>query len=143
MVGVLLGSLLIPGQASPPDPSEVRFKVTILEASNEGSDFDLENDAYRDQLIKLFSYTAYHQIDAKLAILPKAERVRFDLPGEYQLILTYQGMDGRRTQLQAVIQKAGISYVDTVLAAETPGTAFLGGPQTETGVLVIVLETGF
>ncbi len=139
----LFSSLAVQGTASPPDPSEVKLKVTILEASNQGGDFDLDNDAYRDQLIKLFSYTAYHQIDTKLASLPRAERVRFDLPGEYQLILTYQGMDGGRTQVQAVIQKAGVSYVDTVLAAETPGTAFLGGPQTQDGVLVIILETGF
>jgi thiamine biosynthesis lipoprotein len=43
----------------------------MLVASNEGSDFDLDNDAYRDQLIKLFSYTAYRQVDDTVAPLVK------------------------------------------------------------------------
>ena len=38
-------------------------KVTVIIASNQGNDFDLENDAYRDKLIALFSYTSYKQVN--------------------------------------------------------------------------------
>ncbi len=120
----------------------VKVKVTVLKASNEGSDFDFDNDAYRDQLVKLFSYKSYHQLDVKGVELKKADRSIISLPEGYELVLTYQGSEGSRIMVQALVRKNTTQYVYTVLSIQNPGVVFVGGPEVEKGVLVIVLETG-
>jgi hypothetical protein len=122
---------------------DLRVKVTVLQASNNGQDFNFENDAYRDQLVRLFSYSSYQQLDSKLMQLPKTQRVKMDLSDGYELLLTYQGDEGSRAMVQALIRKGNVQYVFTVLAIQNPGVVFLGGPSAGPGVLVIVLETGF
>lgn len=121
----------------------VRLTATVLMASHQGSDYDLDNDAFRDRLIQLFSYSHYRQLDARVLTLPKAERVRLALPEGYELILTLQGIEKTRILTQAVIRKGHKAYVDTILAILSPGVAFLGGPPVEGGTLIIVLETGY
>ena len=121
----------------------IRVKVTVLRASNEGSDFDFDNDAYRDELVKLFSYKSYHQLDVKAAELQKADRSIISLPEGYELVLTYQGVEGERVMVQALVRKNTTQYVYTLLSIQNPGVVFVGGPNVKDGVLVIVLETGF
>jgi len=123
--------------------STVRVNATVLIASNEGSDFDLDNDVFRDDLIELFSYSAYRQIDVSSLDLKRAERVKLDITGGYELMLTLQGEEKDRILIQAVIRKDGKPYVDTILSVLSPGVAFLGGPEVFEGTLIIVLETGF
>lgn len=131
-----------PAQAVP--ENEVRVTATVLSASNQGNDFNLVNDDYRDELIKLFSYSSYNQLTAFAANLKKAERQHFDLSGGYELILTLQGTEKDRVMVQAIIRKENRQYVDTVLSILRPGVVFLGGPALpEGGELIIVLETGF
>ena len=120
-----------------------RMRVTILIASNQGSDYDLVNDAYRDQLIKLFSYSSYHETGSFFRNLKKAEREKVDLPEGYELVLTLQGKEKDRVFVQALIRKQGTQYVDTVLSILKPGVVFLGGPQVAVGSLIIILEAGF
>ena len=120
-----------------------RVQVTVVTASNEGSDFNLDNDSYRDQMIKLFSYRSYHQTKQFLADLSRAERSKIDLPEGYELWLTLQDEEKGRILIQAVIRKENEQYVDTVLSVLKPGVVFLGGPPVEKGALIIVLETGF
>ena len=120
-----------------------RVIATVLVASNEGNDFNLVNDAHRDQLIDLFSYTNYQQLEAVSLHLPKAERVKLALPEGYELMLTLQHVEKSRILTQALIRKGGKAHVDTVLAILSPGVAFLGGPPVKEGTLIIVLETGY
>ena len=120
----------------------VRVHVTILIASNEGDDFNLVNDAYRDQLIELFSYSAYRQIETVPAMLNRAERVRLPLPDDFELVLTLQGTERGRILVQSLIRKDGLQYLDTILSILDPGVVFLGGPPAQEGSLIIVLETG-
>ena len=129
------------GRAQGPGP--VKINATILIASNQGNDFNLINDAYRDELIKLFSYTSYNQVDTVKRELKKAVREKIDLPEGYELVLTLQGQEKGRVQIQALIRKAGVQYVDTVLSILQPGVVFVGGPPLKKGALIIVLETGF
>ena len=119
----------------------VRVHVTVLVASNEGSDFNLDNDAYRDELIRLFSYSAYHQSEQFIADLKKADRYRADLPDGYELVLTLQGEEKERALVEALIRKENKQYVNTVLSILKPGVVFLGGPPVKDGILIIVLET--
>ncbi|MCM8776611.1 MAG: hypothetical protein NC930_09755 [Candidatus Omnitrophica bacterium] len=137
-MGMLIGLTV---SAFPEDTT--RIHVTILTASNFGSDFNLENDAFRDQLLNLFSYTSYNQTDKFFIDLPRAKRQSRTLPGGYEFILTLQNKESGRILVQAVIRKGGQQYVDTVLSILNPGVVFLGGPPVEKGVLILVLETGY
>ena len=135
-------SLLILFQPSLRAAGPVRVHVTVLTASNEGSDFNLDNDEYRDQLIQLFSYSSYNQSGMFFVDLEKAGRQKSNLPEGYELVLTLQGEEDGRVLVQAVIRRGNQQYVDTVLSILRPGVVFLGGPPVEGGSLIIVLETG-
>lgn len=120
----------------------VRVHVTVLTASNEGSDFNLDNDEYRDRLIQLFSYSSYNQSGRFFVDLEKGVRQKTKLPEDYELMLTLQGEENGRVLVQALIRKGGQQYADTVLSILRPGVVFLGGPPAGSGSLIIVLETG-
>ena len=142
LIGLCFLSLSVSARAQ--DPASVKTNVTILEASNEGNDFNLVNDAYRDELIKLFSYTSYTQIDTVRRELKKAVRETIELPEGYELLLTLHNQEMGRVQVQALIRKEGVAYVDTVVSILQPGVVFVGGPPVKKGgALIIVLETGF
>lgn len=123
--------------------TQIKANVTILVASNEGNDFNLINDAYRDELIKLFSYTSYNQVNAVRRDLVREVPQKINLPEGYELLLTLQGKEEGRMQVRALVQKQGVQYVDTVLSILQPGVVFLGGPPVTEGALIIILETGF
>lgn len=120
-----------------------KVHIAFLVASNEGNDFDLINDDYRDQLLKLFSYTSYKQIEDVLKDLERSKREVIELPDGYQLILTLQDVAKGRVQIQAMVRKGNQQYLDTVVSILRPGVVFLGGPPAQGGTLIIVLETGF
>ena len=141
MAVFFLSPIFVP--ASFAQEESVKINATILVASNDGTDYDLDNDAYRHELINLFSYSAYHQIRMVSLTLPRAERVKVPLPENYELILTLQGKEEKRVMVQAVIRKGQEQYVDTVLSILKPGVVFVGGPPTAVGAYIIVLETAF
>ncbi len=123
---------------------EIKINATVLVASNEGSDINIVNDAYRDEIIKLFSYSSYEEKDHFTLMLPRSGREHKALPDDYELILTLQGIEKDRVQIQAVIRKDNQQYVDTIVSILRPGVVFVGGPKTgEGGDLIIILETGF
>jgi len=127
----------------PPLRASERTMLTYIVASNEGRDFDLDNDAYRDRLLSLFSYTSYHQVDQAVIELEKNEPQTVDLPGGYEMMLDLQTIENDRRQIHAIIRGGGAVYLDTVLSVMKPGVLFIGGPTTPEGVLIIVLEIGF
>ena len=142
-VGIAFLALLCKA-ASVEAGDEVRTKVTIITASNQGTDFNLVNDDYRDQLLNLFSYSHYEEINTELVLLSRSERSKIELLNGYELILTLQGEEKGRVLIQAVIRKDQKQYLDTVVSILKPGVVFVGGPPVENGkVLIIVLETGF
>ncbi len=141
VLGVFFASLLVNPSARAEESA--RLRIGILIASNEGNEYDLDNDAYRDQLIQLFSYTSYHQTGSFLKSLKKSKREKIKLSEGYELILTLQGTEKGRISVQAVIRKGKQQYVDTVLSILKPGVVFVGGPPVAVGSLIIILETGF
>ena len=138
MFSLLLGSSLVSDAFA---DTAVPLHVTILSASQGGSDFNLDNDAYRDQLIQLFSYRSYQQKKDLNVDLKKGERVLVPLSDGYELILTLQDQENGRIHVQALIRKGREQYMDSVLAILTPGVVFLGGPSVSEGTLIIVLES--
>ncbi len=113
-------------------------KITVIVASNQGSDFDLDNDVYRDQLIKLFSYTSYKQTNQYSLRLEEGKQEILTIADGYQLILTLY-KQGKRNVLRALIQKDNKQFLNTELSL-TAGPVFLGGPPASSGDLIFVIE---
>ena len=134
-----LFSSFLPVQAEPTVP----IHVTVIIASNQGQDYDLVNDDFRDQLLQLFSYSAYHQVDELNRDLSKAKPEIVSLPDGYELKLNLQGEEKGRVMVQAAIRKGNQQYVDTTLSILRPGVVFLGGPPAQGGAIILVLETTF
>lgn len=114
--------------------------VTILVASNEGSDFNLDNDEYRDELIKLFSYSSYTQSDQVSIDLEAGQSSDKTIVGDYLLSLALTEIAGDEASVSVKVSKEGKDYVDTTLGIKSPGTAFVGGPPENGGVVILVLE---
>lgn len=120
-----------------------RFTLTSIVASNEGTDFDLDNDAYRDQILQLFSYKSYKQVDEQVLSLEPGVASEQMIQGGYSLYLKLIGIENHQDRVHVLIKKDNMEYMDTVLTVEKPGVVFLGGPKVAEGDLIIVLEMGF
>lgn len=118
----------------------VHFKVTVLVASNQGSDFDLENDQFKDRLIQLFSYTSYRQLKAYSVTLSPTEAQALSIPGEYELKLHLKDHRAGEAALHVVIEKGGTRFLETDVSLRGQAPLFLGGPPFDSGVLIVALE---
>ncbi len=119
----------------------VAIKVTAISASNSGSDFDLENDAFRDQLIQLFSYKSYKQLKQFSVRLEGTKSETLTIPGGYELNLVLKAREDNKVRLHAVIQKEGKKFLDTEVSVFGAGPVFLGGPPVDSGNLILAIET--
>ena len=127
LAALTLLSLFMVYSPAKAEEASARIQATVLIASNEGSDFDLTNDAYRDELIKLFSYSAYHQMDQFDRVLNKSAREKIDLEGGYELLGKYFPVgddDGIVASVRAerrnclLVERAGREYGDTLRERE-------------------------
>ena len=137
---LLLGAVSPSAQAA---EEPLRLITTVIIASNEGSDFNLDNDIYRDKLFQLFSYTAYEQVDQFETLPTKGKRHAESLLEDYELVLTLQRNEDKRVTFQAVIRKERVIFLDTVLSMAKPGVVFVGGPSVGGGDLILVIEAGY
>ena len=134
----MFGSVVV-SQAEAANP--LRIIVTVVIASNEGHDFNLDNDEYRDQLLNLFSYTSYQQLDQQYVVdLEKGGPQTLALPDDYELMLDLLSEEGDRSILGAYFRTEKMQYLATELSILTPGVVFLGGPRSSEGDLVLVIE---
>lgn len=120
-----------------------RMIVTTVVASNTGKDFNLDNDAYRDKLLKLFSYSSYRQTDLKKLDMSLGEAQTLDLMEGYSLSLTLKQDEGSKIIVRTMISKAQKTYIDTELSISKPGVFFMGGPTLTDGDLILILESGY
>jgi len=120
-----------------------RMIVTMIVASNEGSDFNMDNDAYRDKLTKLFSYSSYIQKDIKKIDMKLNQTNNLDLLEGYNLELTMKDDTDSKIIARAVIIKDHKIYIDTELSIAKPGVFFMGGPTVSNGDLILMLENGY
>lgn len=120
-----------------------RMIVTMVIASNSGNDFNMDNDAYRDKLTKLFSYSSYIQKDLKKLDMQVGVTQNLDLLEGYNLELTLKQDNGSKIVTRAVIIKDHKIYIDTELSIAKPGVFFMGGPTLDKGDLILILESGY
>lgn len=139
---ICLLALLIHSNVASAETSN-RMIVTMVVASNSGNDFNLDNDAYRDKLLQLFSYSSYVQKEIKKLHMEVGKTQNLDLLEGYNLELTLKQDDGGKILARAVIIKDHKIYIDTELSIAKPGIFFMGGPKLETGDLILILEAGY
>ncbi len=120
-----------------------RMIVTMVVASNEGKDFNMDNDAYRDKLTQIFSYSSYSQKDIKKIDMKLNQTNNLDLLDGYNLELTMKEDTGSKIIARAAIIKDHKIYIDTELSIAKPGVFFMGGPTLSTGDLILILENGY
>ncbi len=120
-----------------------RMIVTMVVASNAGNDFNMDNDAYRDKLMKLFSYSSYLQKDLKKLDMAVGKTQNLDLLEGYNLELTLKQDIDNKIIVRAVIIKDHKIYIDTELSIAKPGVFFMGGPTLTNGDLILILENGY
>ncbi len=120
-----------------------RLTITCIAASNNGHDFDIDNDAYRDQIMRLFAYKSYDQLGLAAVNLEPGVASEMKIPGDYDLYLKLISVENHQDRVHVLIKKGGMEYVDTILTLTKPGVVFLGGPKMDEGDLIIVLEMGF
>ncbi len=137
LMGLLIQSHVATAQTSN------RMIVTMVVASNSGKDFNLDNDAYRDKLLDLFSYSSYIQKEVKKLDMAVGKTQNLDLLEGYNLELTLKQDDGKKILTRAVIIKDHKIYIDTELSIAKPGIFFMGGPTLTDGDLILILESGY
>lgn len=120
-----------------------RMIITMVVASNEGNDFNLDNDIYRDKLMQLFSYSSYTQKNLTKIDMAQGTTQEIDLLEGYQLEITLKEDKGSSIVTKAVITKNDKIYIDTELSIAKPGVFFMGGPTLASGDLILILENGY
>ena len=140
---IFLGLLLclLPFVSALQAEAPVTLKVTAIVASNGGSDFDLENDAFRDQLIQLFSYKSYKQLQQSSVHLDETKNEVVAIPGGYELTLGLKTRENGKVRVHALIQKEGKKFLDTEVSIFGSGPVFLGGLPVDSGNLILAIET--
>lgn len=116
------------------------LKLTVIVASNQGSEFTMDNDNYRDELVKLFSYQSYRQVKDYLIELAPNENELLNIEGDYMLGLSSGGMEDGRFAVRLVIQKEGRQFLNTEIQISGEVPVFLGGPSVDQGVLILAVE---
>ena len=58
----------------------------------------------------------------------------------YELHLTLREQNEQQIQLEATIEREAEQQLNTVVAMPKPSTIFLGGPATEAGDLILILD---
>jgi len=137
----LFALLLIPSMTQAQNSN--RMIVTMVVASNSDNDFNMDNDAYRDKLTQLFSYSSYVQSDLKKLDMTLGETQNLALLEGYSLTLTLKEDKGSSIVARATITKDNKDYIDTELSIAKPGIFFMGGPTLSTGDLILILENGY
>ncbi|OGW79939.1 MAG: hypothetical protein A3G33_05020 [Omnitrophica bacterium RIFCSPLOWO2_12_FULL_44_17] len=116
------------------------LKVTVIVASNQGSEFTMDNDNYRDELVKLFSYKSYKQVKDYLVELLPAENELLNIEGGYMLALNSEGEKDGKFLVRMVIQKDGRQFLNTEITVTGEVPVFMGGPSVQNGVLILAVE---
>jgi RNA polymerase sigma-70 factor, ECF subfamily len=143
--------------AAPPASAEpmVRFGVRVLQASSPpaaapgaptvGSRAAPETDTDErlqrviPRLRSLFRYSDYTTIDRHRAEVALGTQHRFALPGDRQLEVIPDQIQGRAVRMRVRLLKGEHAELRTMIVAAPGAPAVLGGPIHGDGVLIIIL----
>ena len=91
------------------------------------------------RLRRLFRYQEYTSLERYRAEVPVGATQRWPVPGERQLEVTPEGVDGNSVRLRVRLERNGRAEVNTSIQAASGNPAVIGGPKHADGVLIIVV----
>jgi len=91
------------------------------------------------RLRQLFRYQEYTSLERYRAEVPVGATQRWPVPGERQLEVTPEGVNGNSVRLRVRLERGGRAEVNTSIQAASGNPAVIGGPKHADGVLIIIV----
>jgi len=91
------------------------------------------------RLRQLFRYQEYTSLERYRAEVPVGATQRWPVPGERQLEVTPESVNGNSVQLRVRLERGGRAEVNTSIQAASGNPAVIGGPKHADGVLIIIV----
>jgi len=91
------------------------------------------------RLRQLFRYKEYTSLERYRAEVPVGATQRWPVPGERQLEVTPEGVNGNTVRLRVRLERNGRAELNTSIQAASGNPAVIGGPKHADGVLIIIV----
>ena len=122
-------------------PLQVGVRVVKATKGPEGVDPRLKDVA--QDLKSVLNYSSFTLLNQASLNLAANSTGKVALPGGRSLELTSLGLSGSRARLQVRLVERGKETFSTVLAVVNRGSAVIGGPAFEDGVLLFSIAARF
>src|SRR5262249_43475842 len=90
------------------------------------------------RLRQLFRYREYTSLERYRAEVPVGSTQRWPVPGDRQLEVTPEGVNGNTVRLRVRLERNGRAELNTSIQAASGNPAVIGGPKHADGVLIII-----
>ncbi len=118
----------------------VTVDIGVVLASGKGNAVDSSLSALRSKLTAMFPYTSYKMLHRVRRTLGVGETGDFDLPGGRLLRLTPMTAPANKVRLAIQIMEGPRNLLTTALGMNRGGMVLVGGPQHDSGVLILVIS---
>lgn len=132
-------SLIGMTMASAPKAQAITMQATLIEASNQAAQPDPHLKDYTPNLQRIFRYNSYRMISRNTT--------KCDVPGAgaisvagHHIKFNTQPADGNRVRLAIDWVQGKKLLMKTTVTANRAQPTVLGGPSTDNGKLILVLE---
>jgi hypothetical protein len=118
----------------------VSLDVQVVHASSGKTFVDPTLVSLKEKLVKLFNYTSFEIISKARKEARKGEVVQFSIPGGRNMAIVPVEATGDVVKLDVKIGGGKSSVVKTSLKMERGSIVIVGGPEFESGVLIILIS---
>ncbi|MBN1520912.1 MAG: hypothetical protein JW928_00140 [Candidatus Aureabacteria bacterium] len=116
---------------------EVDVGVDIILASQKSSYIDTRLTGIEGQLKSIFRFSSYELYTTRRLVIPMGREEQIALPESKIFLLSPLYFHGRMVVMQAKILSGRRLVVDTQFRVSQGGSFFVGGPQTQKGVIIL------
>jgi hypothetical protein len=118
----------------------VSLDVQVVHASSGKTFVDPTLVSLKEKLVKLFNYSSFEIISKARKEARKGEVVQFSIPGGRNMAIVPVEATGDVVKLDVKIGGGKSSLVKTSLKMERGSIVIVGGPEFESGVLIILIS---
>lgn len=130
--------LVVTGVATGEATSEVSVNVTAIMASREATYVDPDLEFVANEFEPFFAYSSFRKVSSYNVMLSEGSSDQIILPHDNNLVVSYIGSKDESISLH--IQLGDVLDTDCTLV--DGGHILVGGPEFETGVLILLFEAG-
>lgn len=118
----------------------VSLDVQVVHASSGKTFVDPTLVSLREKLVRLFNYSSFEIISRARKQAQKGETARFSIPGNRNMHIVPVDASGDVVRLDVMIGGVQSSLVKTALKMERGSIVIVGGPEFQSGVLIILIS---